>query len=179
MEMTGERMIAAPRNRIWDALNDPDVLAATIPGCKDLTKTSETTFEATVVQKVGPVKATFKGAVELSNIDPGVSYRIDGEGKGGVAGFASGGADVRLEDAEGGTRLIYAVDGKVGGKLAQIGSRLIDSFATKLANDFFTRFQDVVEGPKDEAEGVADTVTPDTPEADTTEKKSWFRRVVG
>ena len=171
MEMTGERIIAAPRLRVWQALNDPDVLQASIPGCKDLAKTSDTSFEATVVQKVGPVKATFKGAVELSDIVEGVSYRIDGEGKGGVAGFANGGADIRLEDAEGGTRLIYAVDAKVGGKLAQLGSRLIDSFAAKLSEDFFTRFQEQIEGPATES-AEAD------PETDGAQKKSWLGKLV-
>ena len=173
MEMTGERTIAAPRARVWEALNDPAVLQATIPGCKELAKTSDTTFEATVVQKVGPVKATFKGAVELSDIVEGESYRIDGEGKGGVAGFANGGADVRLEDVEGGTRLVYAVNAKVGGKLAQIGSRLIDSFASKLSEDFFTRFQEQVEGPAAE---TADA-TPE-PDVEQSEKKSWLRKLV-
>lgn len=171
MEMMGERTIAAPRARVWDALNDPDVLKATIPGCKELAKTSDTTFEATVVQKVGPVKATFKGAVALSNIVEGASYRIDGEGKGGVAGFANGGADVRLEDVEGGTRLTYAVDAKVGGKLAQMGSRLIDSFAAKLSEEFFTRFQEQVEGPAtDPADGAV--------EGEAEQKKSWLRKLV-
>lgn len=179
MEMSGERLIAAPRARVWEALNDPKVLEATIPGCKELSKTSDTTFEATVVQKVGPVKATFKGAVELSDIVPGESYRIDGEGKGGVAGFANGGADIRLTDVEGGTLLSYAVDAKVGGKLAQIGSRLIDSFASKLSEDFFTRFQEQVEGPKEDTapEAVETEVSEGADEPQ--EKKNWFRRLVG
>jgi len=172
MEMTGERVIAAPRAVVWEALNDPDILQATIPGCRELSKTSETSFEATVVQKVGPVKATFKGAVELSNIVSGESYRIDGEGKGGVAGFANGGADVRLDDVEGGTRLSYVVNAKVGGKLAQIGSRLIDSLAMKLAEEFFVRFQEEIEGES------ADDAVPE-PDADNNEKKGWLRGLVG
>lgn len=172
MEMTGERMIAAPRAKVWDALNDPVILQATIPGCRDLQKTSDTSFEATVVQKVGPVKATFKGAVELSDIVAGESYRIDGEGKGGVAGFAHGGADIRLDDVEGGTRLSYAVNAKVGGKLAQIGSRLIDSLTMKLADDFFVRFQEQVE----EKPSV---IEESTAEIDNTKKKGWLRGLVG
>jgi len=145
MDMIGERTILAPRAKVWEALNDPLVLQVAIPGCTELTKTSDVSFEATVVQKIGPVKATFVGAVELSNIVIGQSYRIDGEGKGGVAGFASGGADVNLEDVNGGTRLRYSVNAKVSGKLAQLGSRLIDSVAAKLADSFFDKFQEKLE----------------------------------
>ena len=148
MEMTGEQLIPAPREKVWQALNDPEVLQASIPGCESLTKTSDTSFEAKVRAKVGPVSAAFTGAVTLSNIDPPNSYTISGEGKGGVAGFAKGGADVRLEDAEGGqTRLRYDVKAQVGGKLAQIGSRLIEGTAKKLAGEFFETFAQQVAGP--------------------------------
>jgi len=150
MEMHATRTIAAQRETVWAALNDPEVLKACIPGCEELTGSPEDGFEAVVKQKVGPVKATFKGAVMLSDVVPGVSYTISGEGKGGVAGFAKGSAQVALADAEGGgTELTYDVDAKVGGKLAQLGSRLVDSFATKMADQFFERFQTRLEGPAD------------------------------
>lgn len=141
MEMTGEQLIPAPREAVWRALNDPEVLQASIPGCESLTKTSDSSFEAKVKAKVGPVSASFTGAVTLSNIDPPNSYTISGEGKGGVAGFAKGGADVRLEEVPPGhTRLVYDVKAQVGGKLAQIGSRLIEGSAKKLAAEFFDTF---------------------------------------
>jgi carbon monoxide dehydrogenase subunit G len=147
MEMTGEQLIPAPRETVWQALNDPEVLKASIPGCETLTKTSDSSFEAKVKAKVGPVSASFTGAVSLSNIDPPKGYTISGEGKGGVAGFAKGGADVRLEEAEGGqTRLFYNVKAQVGGKLAQIGSRLIEGTAKKLAGEFFENFAQQVAG---------------------------------
>jgi carbon monoxide dehydrogenase subunit G len=148
MEMHATRTIAADRMTVWAALNDAEVLKACIPGCEELTGSPEEGFSAVVKQKVGPVKATFKGEVTLSDIVEGESYTISGEGKGGVAGFAKGGAQVKLSDAEGGgTDLHYDVEAKVGGKLAQLGSRLVDSFATKMADQFFERFQAHVEGP--------------------------------
>ena len=147
MEMHASRVIAADRMTVWAALNDAEVLKACIPGCDELTGSSEEGFAATVTQKVGPVKATFRGEVTLSDIVPGESYTISGEGKGGVAGFAKGGAQVRLSDAEtGGTVLSYDVSAKVGGKIAQLGSRLVDSFAQKMADQFFERFQNRLEG---------------------------------
>ena len=145
MELTGSRTIAAPRDVVWAALNDPAVLKDCIPGCEEMTGSPEEGFEAVVKQKVGPVKATFRGAVTLSNVNPPESYRIDGEGKGGVAGFAKGGADVRLADVPEGTELRYAVDAKVGGKLAQLGGRVVDSVATRMADEFFERFKTRVE----------------------------------
>lgn len=146
MEMDGSRVIAADRAAVWARLNDAETLKACIPGCTELSGTPEDGFEAVVVQKVGPVKATFKGAVALSNVVPGVSYTITGEGKGGVAGFAKGGADVSLADVVGGTELSYAVKAQVGGKIAQLGSRIISGFARKMADQFFDRFQAEVEG---------------------------------
>lgn len=145
MELTGTRLIAADRATVWARLNDADTLKACIPGCESLTGSPAEGFEAVVKQKVGPVSATFKGKVTLSDVVEGESYRITGEGTGGVAGFAKGGADVRLADAEGGTELTYAVEAKVGGKIAQLGSRLIDGFARKMADAFFDRFQAEVE----------------------------------
>lgn len=138
MEMNGSHIIPADRETVWAALNDPIVLQACIPGCKELEKKSDTELAATVVAKVGPVKATFKGEVMLQNLKPPQSYTIAGEGKGGIAGFAKGGADVFLTEVDEGTQLDYKVDAKVGGKLAALGSRLIDSTAKKLAGEFFT-----------------------------------------
>lgn len=149
MQMTGTRTIAAPRERVWAALNDPAVLKDCIPGCEELTGSAEEGFEAVVKQKVGPVKATFKGAVQVTDANPPESYRIAGEGKGGVAGFAKGGADVSLAEVPEGTELSYAVDAKVGGKMAQLGSRIVDSFAAQMADAFFDRFRARVEGDGD------------------------------
>jgi len=157
MEMHASRVIAADRATVWAALNSAEVLKECIPGCEELTGSPEDGFAATVKQKVGPVKATFKGEVTLSEVIETESYMISGEGKGGVAGFAKGEARVRLEDAEdGGTELFYDVDAKVGGKIAQLGSRLIDGFARKMADQFFERFQAHVEGNtgNDDAAGV-------------------------
>ncbi|MTI17227.1 carbon monoxide dehydrogenase [Rhodobacteraceae bacterium RKSG542] len=138
MEMTGEQLIPASREAVWEALNDPEVLKKCIPGCEELNKTSATEMNALVTAKVGPVKAKFKGEVTLSDLDPPKSYKISGEGKGGVAGFAKGGAEVTLAEEGGQTRLSYSVNAKVGGKLAQLGARLIDSTAKKMADDFFS-----------------------------------------
>ncbi len=140
MEMTGEFRIPAPRQRVWEGLNDPEVLKRCIPGCQTIEKLSDTEFTARVVAAVGPVRATFNGKVVLSDLDPPKSYTISGEGSGGVAGFAKGGAKVDLEEDGAGTDLHYSVQAHVGGKLAQIGSRLIDGVSRKMADDFFGRF---------------------------------------
>jgi len=137
MDMSGEERIAAPREAVWAALNDPEVLKACIPGCQSLTMKSPNELEATVKIKIGPVSATFNGEVTLSNLNPPESYTISGEGKGGIAGFAKGGADVRLAEDGDGTILSYDVKAQIGGKLAQLGSRLIDSTSKKLAAQFF------------------------------------------
>ncbi len=152
MDMSGEYRIEAPRERVWAALNDPDVLRECIPGCESLEKTSDNEMTAQVTAKIGPVKAKFNGNVRLEDLNPPESYRIVGEGKGGVAGFAKGGADVRLDDVGGATVLTYAVKAQVGGKLAQLGSRLVDSTARKMADDFFGTFSRIV------AEGETTTV---------------------
>jgi len=157
MELNGQQRIAAPRQQVWDALNDARVLKACIPGCESLTQDGDNAFDATVQAKVGPVRARFSGRVELSDIRPPESYRISGEGKGGVAGFAKGGADVTLIEDGDGTILDYAVKADVGGKLAQIGSRLVQSTANKYAADFFARFGDIVTGavPIEEEAAIA------------------------
>ncbi len=152
MEMTGERRIPAPRQKVWDALNDPEVLKQCIAGCESLDKTSDTEFSARVTSKVGPVTAKFTGKVQLSDVDAPNGYTISGEGQGGVAGFAKGGAKVQLADDGVGTLLTYEANGTVGGKLAQIGSRLIDSTARKMADDFFDKFAEAVGGAEEEAE---------------------------
>ena len=147
MKMTGECMIAATPERVWDALNDPEILKRCIAGAEEVIKTSDTTFTAKVKAKVGPVSARFAGDVTLSDLDPPHSFTISGAGKGGAAGFAKGGAKVTLTPADGGTLLTYEVDASVGGKLAQIGSRLIDGTAKKMAADFFGNFAKVFEAP--------------------------------
>ena len=140
MEMIGEHQIPAKRHEVWKALNNPDILKECIPGCTELEAINAQHLKATVALKVGPVSAKFKGEVELSDIIEPISYRISGEGKGGVAGFAKGGASVILEENDDGTVLRYNVDAKIGGKLAQLGSRLIDSTSKKLAGKFFENF---------------------------------------
>ncbi len=140
MDMTGERRIPAPRQIVWDALNDPAVLKASIPGCETLDKLSDTQMKATAAIKLGPISARFTGNVQLSDIDPPNSYTIGGEGQGGVAGFAKGGAKVSLTDDGTGTLLSYAVNAQVGGKIAQLGARLIDATAKQMADAFFDRF---------------------------------------
>jgi hypothetical protein len=145
MQMNDSQRIPASKANVWAALNDPDILRRCIPGCQSLEMASPTEMIATVVLKVGPVKATFSGKVTLSDLDPPNSYRISGEGSGGVAGFAKGGAVVRLESESADvTVLHYEVDAQIGGKLAQLGARLINSTATKLAGEFFKSFADVV-----------------------------------
>jgi carbon monoxide dehydrogenase subunit G len=140
MNMSGEVQLAAARETVWAKLNDPDTLKACIPGCEELEKTSDTEFRATVKTKIGPVSARFKGRVTLSDLDPPSGYKISGEGEGGVAGFAKGGAVVKLTDAEGGTLLSYQVEAQIGGKLAQLGQRLVDGASKKLAEEFFNKF---------------------------------------
>ena len=167
MQMNDSRLIAAPPETVWAALFNPQVLKACVPGCEELTGTPADGFEAVVTQKVGPVKARFTGLVTLTDIVPGQGCTITGEGKGGAAGFAKGSARVTLTPEGEGTRLDYAVEANIGGKIAQLGSRIIDGFVRKMADEFFDRFQEAVE-PADEA----------APEGEAP-KKGWFKRLIG
>ncbi|MBH0238618.1 SRPBCC family protein [Methylobrevis albus] len=171
MDMTGEYRIPAPRHAVWAALNDPETLKACIPGCESLDKDGDE-LKAVVVAKIGPVKAKFAGKVHFENVDAPNGYTIVGEGTGGVAGFAKGGADVALVDDGAGTLLTYTAKAQVGGKLAQLGSRLIDSSARKMADDFFGAFSAKVGAAAAEAQPavpppapVAATVVSDLPSA--------------
>jgi len=170
MNLTGTKSINADVQTVWAGLLDPTVLKECVPGCTEMNGSPDDGFEATVVQKVGPVKATFKGAVSLSDMVPHESLTISGEGKGGPAGFAKGGASVTLTEENGGTLLSYDVEAKVGGKLAQLGSRIIDGFAKKMADQFFTNFQEAVEPPDENADDTDDEDKP---------KKGWFRKLTG
>ena len=162
MELSSTRIIAAPRDRVWQALNDPETLKASVPGCESLERVDDDTFKATVAAKVGPVSAKFSGKLQLLDIDPPNGYRLKFEGQGGGAGFANGEARVTLTDApDDQTSLAYVVKATVGGKLAQIGNRLVDSAAKKLADDFFARFSaEVVRAPVAEIATQAPAVTP-------------------
>lgn len=155
MEIKGEYRIAAPREKVYAALNDTAILQACIPGCESLEKTSDTEMKAKVRMRIGPVSAAFTGKVTLSDFDPPNGYRISGEGQGGPAGFAKGGAVVTLKDDAGDTVLNYNVDAQVGGKIAQVGARLIDGTAKKLADEFFSKFSVMVGGPPPAAADAA------------------------
>ena len=144
MTMNGEYELAVPPQTVWEKLNDAATLKACIPGCEQLDKTSDTEFQAVATVKIGPVKAKFKGRVTLSDLDPPNGYKISGQGDGGVAGFAKGGATVKLAPKNGGTVLSYNVDAQIGGKLAQLGQRLINGAAKKIADDFFANFANAV-----------------------------------
>ena len=143
MVMSGEVQLPASREQVWEKLNDPETLKACIPGCEELNKLSDTEFQAVATQKIGPVKARFKGKVHLSDLDPPNGYKISGEGDGGIAGFAKGGAVVMLAEKDGGTLLTYTVEAQIGGKLAQLGQRLVNGAAKKVADDFFQKFAGV------------------------------------
>lgn len=166
MDMSGSQRIEASRETVWAALNNPDVLKACIPGCEEIVMVSPTEMTAKAVLKIGPVKATFGGKVTLSDLDPPNGYTITGEGQGGVAGFAKGGAKVRLEADGDATILHYEVKADVGGKIAQLGARLIDGTAKKLAGEFFETFGETV-GPK------ADPATEEV-EGGGEKKKGWL-----
>jgi carbon monoxide dehydrogenase subunit G len=159
MDLQGSHIIPLPRHRVWSALNDPDVLRACIPGCRELTKTADDRFAATVASKIGPVSAVFTGEVQLSDIVPDVSYTITGSGTGGIAGFAKGRSEVSLADIPEGTRLSYTATAEIGGKLASVGSRLLQGVARRTADDFFATFVDQL-APRPSTPEAVQQVTP-------------------
>jgi carbon monoxide dehydrogenase subunit G len=174
MKMDETQRVPAPQAKVWAALNDPKILQACIPGCEQLHMTSPTDMDGVVVVKVGPVKASFTGKVTLSDLDPPNGYRISGEGSGGVAGFAKGGATVKLaSEGANATLLHYVVDAQIGGRLAQLGGRLIDATAKKLAGEFFQSFAAAVAS----AEAPAPTVAVAAPSAERA-PGGWFARLV-
>lgn len=144
MELLGERLIAAPRQLVWNSLNDASILRTCLRGCEHLDQVSPTRFEATIAAKVGPIRTTFVGWVALSDLDPPKAYTISFEGKGGAAGFAKGRAKVRLIEGGDGTLLQFAVDASLGGKLGQMGSRVVDGVARQMADNFFGQFAKIV-----------------------------------
>jgi len=173
MQMNDIQSVPAPRDEVWAALNDPEILRKCIPGCQSLEMISPTEMTATVVVKLGPVKATFTGKVTLSDLDPPNGYRISGEGSGGVAGFAKGGATVKLESpSEDVTNLAYQVDAQIGGKLAQLGGRLIDSTAKKLAGEFFQNFAAALAPPP------ASVAEPPATEVASEPNKGWLKNLI-
>jgi uncharacterized protein len=192
MTMTGDVTLPADRPRVWALLNDPEVLKACIPGCESLEKTGDNGFAAVIKTKIGPVSATFKGKVELSDLAPLVGYTIKGEGEGGIAGFAKGGAKVSLADAPGGTLLHYDVEAHVGGKIAQLGARLIDGVAKNMGDKFFASFAAIAAASAAPA-AAAEPAAPAAPRAAVPAapptaaprpaaqaiptQTSWFRRI--
>ena len=175
MELTGEQIIPQTQAIVWDGLNDPEVLKACITGCETIEKISDTEFNVTILAAVGPVKARFKGNLLLSDINPPTSYSLAFSGNGGAAGFGKGGAQVTLSTEGAGTKLVYVAKAQVGGKLAQVGSRLIDGVAKKLAEDFFKAFNAKVAGP-----AAAATASPADGKAGSSEPFNplWFVLIV-
>ena len=161
MKLTGSYQINSEKQKVWEALNDPEILKKTIPGCEKFQKNSDTEFSATATNKIGPFNASFTGNIELKDLNPPHSYKISGSGNSAV-GFASGEAEVKLEDENGGTKLIYTVNANVGGKIAQVGSRLIDMTAKKMADIFFGKFSELVSNQTDalKTEKVSDARVP-------------------
>ena len=161
MKLSGSYQINLEKQKVWEALNDPEILKKTIPGCEKFKRNSDTEFSATATNKIGPFNASFTGNIELKDLNPPHSYRISGSGNSPV-GFASGEAEVKLEDENGGTKLIYTVEANVGGKIAQVGSRLIDMTAKKMADIFFAKFSELVSNKADtlKTEKVSDVRVP-------------------
>lgn len=178
MKMNGEEVIPAPVRAVWEALNDPQVLKQCIPGCESITRTVDNAFSARVVAKVGPVKAGFNGSVQLKDLNPPHSYRIEGKGEGGLAGFATGGASVRLEEVPEGTRLLYDVDAQIGGKLAMLGARLLDSTAQSLAGQFFDKFAKLAASAKKAVPAAAKAKKPPKKKAARKPAKKAARKPV-
>ena len=175
MKLSGSYQINLPKEKVWEALNDPEILKKAIPGCEEFTKNSETEFTAKATNKIGPFNASFTGDVELKDLNPPNSYKITGSGNSPV-GFASGEASVKLEDENGGTKLIYEVEANVGGKIAQVGARLIDMTAKKMADIFFGKFSELITSSNDShsrEEKSSDEISAN----DTTEKKSTTQKI--
>ena len=165
MKLSGSYQINLSKEKVWEALNDPEILKQAIPGCEEFTKNSDTEFTATATNKIGPFNASFTGDIELTDLDPPNSYKITGSGNSPV-GFASGQANVRLEDYEKGTKLIYEVEANVGGKIAQVGSRLIDMTAKKMADIFFGKFSELIStGDSSSSEQISEKKIDQTIEA--------------
>jgi uncharacterized protein len=178
MDMTGEKFIAATRAQVWAGLNDPEILCQCIPGCTGIEKLSDTEMRASAAIKLGPVSAKFQGKVTLSDLDPPNGYKIAGEGQGGAAGFAKGGAVVRLTDRTDGTMLHYTVQAQVGGKIAQLGGRLIDATAKSMAEQFFRKFSAAVEPPPTSDEPAPTAAASPAEPAGTAPSRSWLASVV-
>jgi len=187
MDFTGRYVIPAPTEAVWAALNDPEILKYCIPGCEQLEKTSPTDFAAVAVLKIGPLKASFRGKVTLSDLDPPFRCKLAGEGQGGVAGFAKGHADVELTPEGSGTTLTYAAHASVGGKLAQIGQRLIDGAARQIADDFFGRFTQALAAlnpaaqlePDPESEPAQPAQIAESPRREALAPEIWIVGLVG
>ena len=180
MDMHGSQLINAPREKVYIALNDPEILQQSIPGCDTMEKVSDTEMKATVTVRVGPVKASFCGKMTLSDLDPPNGYTITGEGSGGMAGFAKAGVKVWLEPQGEATLLNYTVNADIGGKIAQLGSRLIDGFSKKFAEDFFERFSEIIASTA-HVEEIAppEVIVADTASDDAVAKKGWFSKIIG
>ncbi len=176
MKLSGSYQINLDKQKVWEALNDPEILKNSIPGCDDFIKNSDTNFSAKATNKIGPFNASFTGEIELKELNPPNSYKITGSGNSPV-GFAQGEADVKLEDSDGGTKLIYSVDAQVGGKIAQVGSRLIDMTAKKMADIFFGKFSELISR---ETSGVEkDESKPDEENKKTQSEKKYIYIIAG
>jgi hypothetical protein len=174
MELTGEHVIPVPQQQVWDALNDPEVLKACIQGCETIERVSDTEFKVALTAAVGPVKAKFNGKLLLSDLNPPTSYALTFEGSGGAAGFGKGGATVVLAPEGDGTKLVYSAKATVGGKLAQVGSRLIDGVAAKMASDFFVRFNEKIAPAPAPAPGAAPGEAATAPAQTGGSNRTWI-----
>jgi carbon monoxide dehydrogenase subunit G len=175
MKLSGSYQINLPKEKVWEALNDPEILKQAIPGCEEFTKNSDTEFTAKATNKIGPFNASFTGDVELKDLNPPNSYKISGSGNSPV-GFASGEASVKLEDENGGTKLIYEVEANVGGKIAQVGARLIDMTAKKMADIFFGKFSELIT-PSDSEESANHKQSDEKNLTDSSNKKSSNQKI--
>ena len=175
MKLSGSYQINLPKEKVWEALNDPEILKQAIPGCEEFTKNSDTEFTAKATNKIGPFNASFTGDVELKDLNPPNSYKISGSGNSPV-GFASGEANVKLEDENGGTKLIYEVEANVGGKIAQVGARLIDMTAKKMADIFFGKFSELIT-PSDSEESANQKQSEEKNLTDSSNKKSSNQKI--